>query len=138
MKNKILSTFVLICVGMSLTAQPIIEKIVEKLERRVYYLDVTASMIGYNNSQNIWNTVVANLKHAINAIDNPTTEIVIKTFTDANHNIETIVTEKTTPEGKNKIMRCIDKLDPSQNKNVHTDFMCQLQTFISTKYHAEK
>lgn len=103
MKNKILSTFVLICVGMSLTAQPIIEKFVEKPERMVYYLDVTASMTGYNNSQNIWNTVVTNLKHAINAINNPNTEIVIKTFTDANHNIETIVAEKTTPEGKKEL-----------------------------------
>lgn len=129
MKNKILSTFVLICVGMSLTAQPIIEKFVEKPERRVYYLDVTASMTGYNNSQNIWNTVVTNLKHAINAINNPNTEIVIKTFTDANHNIETIVAEKTTPEGKKRIVTCIDKLDPSQNKNVHTDIYVPIEDF---------
>lgn len=123
--KKFFSTFVLIYIGMSLTAQSIFER----PERRVYYLDVTASMTGYNGSQNIWNTVVTNLQHAINDIDNPSTEIIIKTFTDSKHDIETIVRAKTTPEGKKQIMACINKLNPSQNKNVHTDIYVPIEDF---------
>lgn len=98
-------------------------------ERRVYYLDVTASMTGFNGSENIWSIVTNNLKSAIRAIPDGSTEIVIKTFTDANHPVTKIASEKATKEGKDKICKSIDNLDPSKNTNCHTDIFVPFEDF---------
>ncbi len=98
-------------------------------ERRVYYLDVTASMTGYNGSENIWDTVTSNLKKAIQAIPDEDTEVIIKTFTDANHPVEKIVSTQATAAGKKKICEKIDKLNPSQNTNCHTDIFVPFEDF---------
>ncbi len=98
-------------------------------ERRVYYLDVTASMTGFNGSENIWDSVTNNLKSAIRAISNESTEIVIKTFTDVNHPIMKIASEKATKEGKSKIYNCIDELAPSKNTKCHTDIFVPFEDF---------
>lgn len=98
-------------------------------ERRVYYLDVTASMTGYNSSENIWDTVTSNLKKAIKAIPDDDTEVVIKSFTDSNHSVTKIVSAKATTTGKKKICNEIDKLNPTQNTNCHTDIFVPFEDF---------
>lgn len=98
-------------------------------ERRVYYLDVTASMTGYNSSENIWDTVTSNLKKAIKAIPDDDTEVVIKSFTDSNHSVTKIVSAKATEAGKKKICGEIDKINPAQNTNCHTDIFVPLEDF---------
>lgn len=117
MKKLLSILLILVGVELLLTAQTFFEK----QERRVYYLDVTASMTGYNNSQNIWQNVISNLKSAIDSIQDERTEIVIKTFTDSLHPVETLVSACATSEGKETIKNSIDTLDPSINTNVHTD-----------------
>ncbi len=98
-------------------------------ERRVYYLDVTASMTGYNGSDSIWGEVTSNLKKAINAIPDEDTEVIIKSFTDSNHSVDKIVSAKATKAGKKKICNEIDKLNPAQNTNCHTDIFVPFEDF---------
>lgn len=56
-------------------------------EKRIYLIDVTASMEGKGTVQtpDIFNKVKAELKDAITSIDNPTTEVVIIPFTNVPH-----------------------------------------------------
>lgn len=107
----------------------IISASVMAAERRVYYLDVTASMTGYNGSVNIWSEVTSNLKKAVNAIPDKDTEVIIKSFTDKNHPVEKIVSAKATTTGKKKICNEIDKLNPAQNTNCHTDIFVPFEDF---------
>lgn len=124
--QKLFSTIIaLVCVVLSLTAQTF----VEQKERRVYYLDVTASMTGYHGSENIWNNVVSNLLAAIDSIDNEDTEIIIKTFTDNAHEVKTIVSEKATKSGKVNIKKKVKDIDPSENTDVWTDVYVPLEDF---------
>lgn len=128
--QKLFSTIIaLVCAVLSLTAQTF----VEQKERRVYYLDVTASMVGKGKSScgDIWNSVVSNLFQAIDSIDNEDTEIIIKTFTDnrEGHGIKTIVPSiKATKEGKAEIKAKIKDINPSENVH-YTDVYLPLEDF---------
>lgn len=127
--QKLFSTIIaLVCAVLSMTAQTF----VEQKERRVYYLDVTASMTGFRGSENIWDSVVSNLFKAIDAIDNEDTEIVIKTFTDSDHKVETIISAKATKKGKEKIKAKIREVDPSQNIH-YTDIYLPFEDFYKNE-----
>ena len=124
--QKLFSTIIaLVCVVLSMTAQTF----VEQKERRVYYLDVTASMTGYRGSESIWDEVVYNLSEAIDSIDNEDTEIIIKTFTDNAHKVQTIVSEKVTDSGKANIKKKVKEINPSENTDVWTDVYVPFEDF---------
>lgn len=139
MKKLVLALLCSICLPLSISAQDgaiSLQDYVELKEQRVYYVDVTASMIGYNGSENIWNSVTKNLKKAIDNIQDESTEIVIKTFTDADSPITAIVSEYATEDGKKAIKDAINKLDPSQNTQCHTDIFLPFNDFY--KYEISK
>lgn len=125
MQKVFLTIITLVCTVLSLTAQTF----VEQKERRVYYLDVTASMTGYRGSEDIWDDVIYNLSEAIDAIDNEDTEIIIKTFTDNAHKVQTIVSEKATESGKANIKKKVKEINPSENTDVWTDVYVPLKDF---------
>ena len=99
--KKILLIFSLFCLPVFMFAQLM-------NERRVYYLDITGSMAGYNGSPNIWNSVVSNLEKAIDSIEDDDTEIVIKTFTDSYHPVQTLVSVNATTAGKEKVKKTLE------------------------------
>lgn len=131
MKKLVLALLWSIGLPISILAQGAIslQDYVELKERRVYYVDVTASMIGYNGSENIWESVTQNLKKAIDNVQDESTEIVIKTFTDVDNPITAIVSEYATKNGKKAIKDAIDKLDPSKNTQCHTDIFLPFADF---------
>lgn len=51
-------------------------------ERRIYLIDLTRSMEGYNGSENIFGTVKSQLSSAISEITDTTTEVILIPFTD--------------------------------------------------------
>lgn len=57
----------------------------DKHERRVYYLDCSASMTGSKSrpDDNIWDEVKLNLKEAIDAVTDETTELVVVPFANS-------------------------------------------------------
>lgn len=122
-----------ICLSLSISAQdkivPSLQDYVELKERRVYYVDVTASMTGYNGSENIWDKVTKNLNKAIDNIEDEDTEIIIKTFTDSGHSVKTIASEYATEKGKKKLKARISELNPKQNTQCHTDIYVPFNDF---------
>lgn len=130
--KKLVSILLGICLSISALAQdkiPSLQNIVELKERRIYYVDITASMTGYNRNENIWNKVTTNLNKAIDNIQDEDTEIIIKTFTDSNHSVETIASEYATEKGKKKLKNRISELNPKQNTLCHTDIFVPFNDF---------
>lgn len=83
----------------------------DKLEKRVYYLDCSASMTG---KYNIWDSVKLNLKNAIDAVTDETTELLVVPFannTDFNQPLPLeCKQEYATKEGKRELKRYIDNI----------------------------
>lgn len=132
MKKIFSILIVLVSIVLSLSAQTF----VEQKERRVYYLDVTASMKGYDGKtkrfygeRSIWENVVSNLLDAVDSIDNEDTEIIIKTFTDSAHGVQTIVSEKATKSGKAIIREKVTEIEPENNTDVWTDVYVPFEDF---------
>lgn len=88
----------------------------DKLEKRVYYLDCSASMTGSKKypDDNIWENVKLNLKNAIDAVTDETTELLIVPFannTDFNQPLPLeCKQEYATKEGKRELKRYIDNI----------------------------
>lgn len=80
-------------------------------ERRVYYLDITHSMIDPND---IWDDVRENLTKAINAVEDETTELVVVCFTDENHQLKTC-TAMANEKGKKKLTDFVKNLKTVTN-----------------------
>lgn len=74
-------------------------------ERRIYLIDITRSMEGYNGTENIFNSLKTQLSQAINEMSDTTAEIVLIPFTDHPHEI---FKEKIT--NKELIIEYIDNL----------------------------
>lgn len=107
-------------------------------ERRVYYLDITASMDGYNNHPKIWNDVKENLISALQAIDKDETEILVIPFTDHKTPLSPLgkdVSEKHdgifTKKDINKLVAAIRDLDTL--RNVHTDLYLPFADFYGKR-----
>lgn len=107
-------------------------------ERRVYYLDITASMDGYNNHPKIWNDVKENLISALQAIDKDETEILVIPFTDHKTPLSPLgkdVSEKHdgifTKKDINKLVTAIRDLDTL--RNVHTDLYLPFADFYDKR-----
>lgn len=66
--------------GIQFTANAKADKILD--ERRIYLVDLTRSMEGFNGSENIFSAVKDQLSSAIAMVNDTTTEIVIIPFTD--------------------------------------------------------
>ena len=122
--KKILLIFSLFCLPVFMFAQLM-------NERRVYYLDITGSMAGYNGSPNIWNSVVSNLEKAIDSIEDDDTEIVIKTFTDSYHPVQTLVSVNATTAGKEKVKKTLESIELVYN--CHTDIYVPIQDFYKNE-----
>ena len=56
-------------------------------ERRIYLVDLTRSMEGYNGAEDIFDKVKEQLSNAINAMNDTASEIVIIPFTDKPHEL---------------------------------------------------
>lgn len=56
-------------------------------ERRIYLVDLTRSMEGYNGSEDIFDKVKEQLNRAISIMEDTTSEIVIVPFTDKPHEL---------------------------------------------------
>lgn len=100
-------------------------------ERRVYYLDITGSMAGYNGSPNIWNSVVSNLEKAVDNIEDENTEIVIKTFTDSKHPVKTLVSVNATATGKATVKEKLTSVELVYD--CHTDIYVPIQDFYKNE-----
>lgn len=107
-------------------------------ERRVYYLDITASMDGYNNHPKIWKDVKENLISALQAIDKDETEILVIPFTDHKTPLSPLgkdVSEKHdgifTKKDINKLVTAIRDLDTL--RNVHTDLYLPFDDFYGKR-----
>lgn len=112
-------------------------------ERRVYYLDITASMDGYNNHPKIWNDVKENLISALQAIDKDETEILVIPFTDHKTPLSPLgkdVSEKHdgifTKKDINKLVTAIRDLDTL--RNVHTDLYLPFDDFYGKRIDSTK
>lgn len=81
--NKVLPLTELVLLFLLLSLGKVNAQVMK--ERRVYYLDVTQSMRGYQGTPNIWKEVTSNLKNAINQINDETTEIMVIPFTSMDH-----------------------------------------------------
>lgn len=79
-------------------------------EKRIYYLDVTESMKGYNGSPNIWKKVCSNLKDAVRSIKKAGTIIEVYTFTDRNHPIYKVGSRSFRPENIEELCAAIDTI----------------------------
>ena len=56
-------------------------------ERRIYLVDLTRSMEGYNGAEDIFDKVKEQLSNAINAMNDTASGIVIIPFTDKPHEL---------------------------------------------------
>lgn len=81
MKRQFFALLVFLLLGIDAIAQGYLN------EKRIYLLDVTASMVGEGivKTPNIFNDVKEQLKGALNNIESTQTEIVIVPFTDVAH-----------------------------------------------------
>lgn len=81
MKRHLFALLVFLLLGIESIAQSYLH------EKRIYLLDVTASMIGQGvvETPAIFNDVKEQLKNSLNNIESPNTEIVIVPFTDVPH-----------------------------------------------------
>jgi len=73
-----------------------------RLERRIYLLDVTLSMKGFNNSPNIYKRVINALTTEVSSISDPSTEIVILPFQDK---VLGCFSAKATEAGKDRLIK---------------------------------
>lgn len=105
----------------------------DKREKRVYYLDCSVSMIGRRNSKNedkkgekdeddIWDSVKLNLKNAIDAVTDETTELLVVPFAnncDFNLSNDLLKCKQVfaTKEGKRDLKKYIDEI-PTPNWDV--------------------
>lgn len=98
-------------------------------EKRIYLIDLTRSMEGFNGSENIFGTVQLQLKDAIQSINDTTTEIVLIPFTD--HPLEQI--NKRISE-KAELLQYIDDLSPKKgDTNIFSAWKQGVQQLDSTK-----
>ena len=100
------------------------------IERRVYYLDCSYSMV----SNNLWDNVRTDLKKAINAIKDERTEIVVIPFAvDGNQSYTSLkaIEQKANKNGKDIISNYIDNLKP--RKSSMTYHKLTLQDFYNNK-----
>lgn len=107
------------------------------VERRVYYLDITESMKGwdgqkYIEANNIWPDVTEKLKTAINCIKDTTTEIMVVTFTDNNHPVTVLGGNRVfraRPSEKSELCSAIDGIETI--KKCHTDIYVPFRDFYN-------
>ena len=98
-------------------------------EKRIYLIDLTRSMEGYNGSENIFGTVKVQLKDAIQSINDTTTEIVLIPFTDKplgmiNKNIA----------DREELLQYIDDLSPKKgDTNILSAWQRGVEQLDSTK-----
>lgn len=100
------------------------------IERRVYYLDCSYSMV----SNNLWDNVRTDLKKAITAIKDERTEIVVIPFAvDGNQSYTSLkaIEQKANKNGKEIISNYIDNLKPQ--KSSMTYHKLTLQDFYNNK-----
>lgn len=99
----------------------------DKPEKRIYYLDCSASMTGSKQhpDDNIWEDVKLNLKNAIDAVTDETTELLVVPFannSDFNQPLPLeCKQEYATKEGKRELKKYIDNIatpDYSVNKTM--------------------
>lgn len=103
------------------------------IERRVYYLDITASMEGYNGAENIWEDVKQGLKNAIKNIPDTTTEILVLTFTDSNHPV-TLVGNNIYKANQSDILHLWAEIDKLKTiTDCHTDVYIPFQDFYGKR-----
>lgn len=76
-------------------------------EKRIYLIDLTRSMEGFNGSENIFGTVKQQLKDAIQSINDTTTEIVLIPFTD-----RPLGQINKRISNKEELLQYIDELSP--------------------------
>jgi hypothetical protein len=81
-----------------------------KGEKRIYLLDITGSMFGEGKSENIFDQVKASLIDAINAIDNPTTDVTVITF---GKSVKDKWSAKASTNGKNDLISKINNIGTS-------------------------
>ena len=103
------------------------------IERRVYYLDITASMEGYHGAENIWEDVKQGLKNAIKNIPDTTTEILVLTFTDSNHPV-TLVGNNIYKANQSDILHLWTEIDKLKTiTDCHTDVYIPFQDFYGKR-----
>ncbi len=105
--KKLFLLISILCIGYNVNAQ--------MRERRVYYLDVTHSMV---NPNDIWGEVRDNLKEAISNVNDETTELIIIPFTDGHHSL-TPFKRLANENGKKELITYINNLTTVKNCYTH-------------------
>ena len=112
-----------------------------RLEKRVYYLDCSQTML--NND--LWNRVKNNLKEAINKIDDSNTEVEVVLFAyDLSHNTDTKINREckqiSSSEGKRLLVKFIDEIPaPTRGKeNTYTFHDVPLIDFCNYRIDLDK
>lgn len=126
MKKRILSALLCLSCLTQIYAQPMIMQ-----ERRIYVLDLTASMEGRGNTQtdNIFRTVIEGLEQTIDNIEDPNTEIEIIPFTN-----KTFSHISGTIAAKDSLLNIIDKIHiQTGDTNIHGAWKEGLASLDSTK-----
>lgn len=98
-------------------------------EKRIYLIDLTRSMEGFNGSENIFGTVKAQLKDAIQSINDTTTEIVLIPFTD-----RPLGKLNKRISDKEELLQYVDELSPKMgDTNILSAWKQGIQELDSTK-----
>lgn len=103
-------------------------------ERRVYYLDCSYSMKQYE----LWDTVRANLKKAIDGVKDETTELIVIPFADnasTNPVLKPLVYQATN-QGKNELKAKIDALP--MNRSTKTFHYVPIDDFFKNRVAPDK
>ena len=99
-----------------------------KNERRIYLLDVTLSMKGYDGAPNIYDDVIKALEADINSIADEETEIVVIPFQEV---ILETWKQKATADGKKAIL---NKIETYNNEKVTYTNICVPLKEVMNKY----
>ncbi len=121
-RNRI-SVFCKVSVLLMFGLQPLFGLAQTNIERRVYYLDVTYSMVKPNN---LWDAVRENLVDAIRDVDDINTELVVVTF---EKDIVDVWERKADDEGKAFLISKIESM-PLPSRSTMTNLYAPWKDFV--------